>query len=268
MDIDPRDFADSMTRWIHVVAGILWIGLLFFFNWVNSAFAPTMDAETKKKVVPELLPRTLYWFRWGAAFTWLSGVILLGLVYYMHEGAGKDPFQMFGAEGGWNAGGIAMIALTFVAVIGYDALYKTGFKKPPIGFLGGWALASVIVILFKVVGDFTFRAQAIHLGAMFGTFMAFNVWMRIWPAQRKIITAIKNGEKPDGDLAALAGLRSKHNTYMSVPLVFAMLSQHSTWAAPIGDDFNKTFLYLPAVILVGWLATYALYAQAKRVKGF
>ena len=55
-------------KWLHVIAGIMWIGLLYFFNFVNTAFAPTMDAETKKKVVPELMPRTLYWFRWGAAW--------------------------------------------------------------------------------------------------------------------------------------------------------------------------------------------------------
>ena len=75
--MDLVNFLESLFRWIHVVAGILWIGLLYFFNWVNTAFAPTMDADTKKKVVPELLPRALYWFRWGAAFTWVTGVLLL-----------------------------------------------------------------------------------------------------------------------------------------------------------------------------------------------
>ncbi|MDP6740182.1 MAG: antitermination protein NusG, partial [Planctomycetota bacterium] len=58
-------------RWLHFGAGVLWIGLLYFFNWVNSAFAPTMDAETKKKVIPELMPRCLFWFRWGAMYTWI-----------------------------------------------------------------------------------------------------------------------------------------------------------------------------------------------------
>ena len=80
--MDVMNLVESLFRWIHVVAGILWIGLLYFFNWVNSAFAPTMDAETKKKVIPELLPRTLFWFRWGAAFTWVTGVLLLLMVFY------------------------------------------------------------------------------------------------------------------------------------------------------------------------------------------
>ena len=71
---------EAALRWIHVVAGIIWIGHLYFFNFVNSAFAPTMDGETKKKVVPQLMPRALYWFRWGAAWTWVTGVLLLLLV--------------------------------------------------------------------------------------------------------------------------------------------------------------------------------------------
>ena len=80
--LDSHEIALIGFRWIHVVAGVLWIGLLYFFNWVNSAFAPTMDAETKKKVVPELLPRALFWFRWGAAYTWIFGVLLLFMMYY------------------------------------------------------------------------------------------------------------------------------------------------------------------------------------------
>ena len=68
-------------RWIHVVAGIAWIGHLYFFNWVNAHFAKTLTPENKRAVVPELLPRALYWFRWGAAWTWITGLVLLGLIY-------------------------------------------------------------------------------------------------------------------------------------------------------------------------------------------
>ena len=84
-----------------------------------------------------------------------------------------------------------------------------------------------------------------HLGALFGTNMAFNVWFRIWPAQQKIITAIKNGDAPDGDLLALAGLRSKHNTYMSVPLIWTMHNQHHVTAPnTIGIPANLLGFYL------------------------
>src|SRR6266850_7047972 len=95
--MDVMNLIESLFRWFHVLAGIIWIGLLWFFNWVNANFAPTMDAETKKKVVPELMPRALFWFRWGAAFTWLTGVFLLLLVYYHGKLVLDDP------TGPWNA---------------------------------------------------------------------------------------------------------------------------------------------------------------------
>jgi uncharacterized membrane protein len=237
-----------LFRWIHVVAGILWIGLLYFFNWVNSAFAPTMDAETKRKVVPELLPRALYWFRWGAAFTWVTGVLLLLMVFY-HGGLALAPGQSFGI------GAVFGVLLVFASPFIYDPLYAA-IKSPQVGFIVGVVLSLALLGIFQFVG-FGFRGYAIHLGATFGTIMAFNVWMRIWPAQRKIINATKNGEAPDPNLVALAGTRSKHNTYMSVPLVFLMMNQHMTWAA------NP--LWLALIVLVGWGLVYHLYDRAKKV---
>jgi uncharacterized membrane protein len=244
----------GLFRWAHVIAGITWIGLLYFFNWVNSGFAPTMDAETKKKVVPELMPRALYWFRWGAAYTWVTGVVLLLLVYY-HGGL---MFDDLGAS--WTGLSIGMVAVTFLAVFLYDALANSVLKPTNVAFWGGVVLSLVVLFLYGLAG-FSFRAMAIHLGALFGTSMAFNVWFRIWPAQQRIITATKNGEAPNADDAALAGLRSKHNTYMSVPLVFLMLNAHMTWL-PGG------FIGLGLVVLVGWAVTYMLYNKAGQVKGF
>ena len=101
-----------------------------------------------------------------------------------------------------------------------------------------------------------------YLGAYFGTAMAFNVWFRIWPSQRTIITATKNGTAPDAAIVALAGVRSKHNTYMSVPLVWAMINSHT--AVP----YASSPVYLFVMILVGWGATYLLYKNVPRVKGF
>lgn len=251
--MDVMDFIQSIFRWAHVVAGILWIGLLYFFNWVNSAFAPTMDGDTKRKVVPELLPRTLWWFRWGAAWTWITGVVLLALVFY-HGGLVFD-------EGGWGLPAFVMVIVAFFGVFLYDVLAKTVFKSPLVAFFGFWILASAVVYLMADWAGFSFRGYTIHLGVMFGTSMAFNVWFRIWPAQQKVITATKNGEAPDAALAALAGTRSKHNTYMSVPLVFAMLNQHMTWAA-------SAVWMLTAVILVGWWITSMLYRKAPKIRGF
>ncbi len=248
-----NEVIESLFRWVHVVAGITWIGLLYFFNWVNSSFAPTMDAETKRKVVPELMPRALYWFRWGAAYTWITGVLLLVLIYY------HSRILLFEAGHTWNVGAVIMIAVVFLGMFAYDWLYGSVLRDPAAGFIVGVVLASGVVFCLDYVAGFSFRGYAIHLGAMFGSIMAFNVWFRIWPAQDKIIRAIKEGAAPDPELSALAATRSKHNTYMSVPLVFMMISQHATWAAhPI---------YLCLVVLIGWGAVYWLYGKAKTVGG-
>jgi uncharacterized membrane protein len=252
--MDFMNFVESIFRWLHVVFGIMWIGLLYYFNFVNGPFEGTLDGDTKKKVVPELRPRALFWFRWGAAVTWVTGVLLLLLVFY-HGGA------LFGRDGRWGLGAVVMIVLIFAAPLIYDALVNSVLKELQAAFVGGLILSLVMLLLFDHVGGFGVRGYAIHLGSMFGTIMAFNVWFRIWPSQQKIITAIKGGNTPDAALVALAGMRSKHNTYMSVPLVFMMLSQHSLgWAS------NP--LVLTLVVLAGWGLVYHLYSRAAAVKGF
>ena len=150
-----------------------------------------------------------------------------------------------------------------LAVFLYDALFKSALAKKQykltvlisLGLIAGYLAAA------HCWAGFGYRGYAIHLGAMFGTMMAFNVWFRIWPAQQKIITAIKEGNAPDADLAALAGLRSKHNTYMSVPLVWAMINQHTTFIA-------GHWAYLLIVVVVGWHLVFQLYNRSKKVKGF
>src|SRR3989442_9237793 len=99
---------EALFRWIHIVAGILWIGLLYFFNFVNAGFAATMDGPTKQKVVPELMLRALYWFRWGAAWTWGTGVLLLLLVF-CHGGL------MFGPGGGSTPSAVRLCRCAFRA---------------------------------------------------------------------------------------------------------------------------------------------------------
>jgi uncharacterized membrane protein len=251
--MDVMNLFESLFRWIHVAAGIIWIGHLYFLNWVNSQFEPTLDAETKKKVIPELRPRVFYWFRWGAAFTWVTGVLLLLMVYY-HGG-----ILLAEPDSGWGFRTILMILVTFTAFLLYDYL-TTVITDAQMQFWAGVVAAGIFVFLADFLGGFSYRGYAIHLGAMFGTTMAFNVWFRIWPNQQKIITAIKNGQAPDPALVALAGARSKHNTYMSVPLVFTMISQHAIWAA------NPVAITL--VVLVGFYGVYHLYNHAPKVKGF
>jgi uncharacterized membrane protein len=253
-----------LSRWVHVLAGILWIGMLYFFNFVNGPLAAALDGDTKKKVVPELMPRALFFFRWGAAWTWVTGVILLGLVF--HAGG-----IMFEADHGWGAGAGAMVLLVFVAPFLYDALHKSALGKDPKTFGGvGFALIAVVVVLMVRWGGFGYRAFNIHLGALFGTIMAYNVWFRIWPAQQQIVNAVKNGQAPDAALVALAGARSRHNTYLSAPLLWTMINQHTAVFAGgnYGIAADWSFVVLLAVVLVGWHLVFQLYKKAAKLKGF
>ena len=247
-----------------MLAGIVWIGMLYFFNFVNGPFQGTQDGETKKKVNPELLPRALWWFRMGAAWTWVTGVILLMLVFY-HGGITFDP------DGTWDVAAYVVIALTFLAPFIYDALHKSPLGKDPKTF-GGVAFVLVAVVAFLMArwAGFSYRSYNIHLAVMFGTIMAWNVWFRIWPAQQKIIRAVKDGTAPDAALVALAGARSRHNTYMSVPLVWGMLNAHTTYFAGgnLGIPEAFAFVVFLVVVLLGWHVVWHLYKRAAKVKGF
>ena len=255
------DTMNALFRWLHILAGVVWIGMLYFFNWVNGPFAATMDGDTKKKVVPELMPRALFWFRWGAAWTLVTGLLLLMLVFY-HGGI------MFDGDRGWTPGAIVMVLFVFAAPFLYDVLQKSGLGKDPKVFGGvAFALVAVVAVLMAVWGGFSYRALNIHLGGMFGIIMAFNVWYRIWPAQQKIITAVKEGTAPDAALVSLAGTRSRHNVYMSVPLLWAMINQH-TVTVQLGLPAAYSFLVPLVVILVGWHIVWQLYKRAPKVKGF
>jgi uncharacterized membrane protein len=201
------------------------------------------------------MPRALFWFRWGAAWTWVTGVVLITLVFY-HGGL------VFDAPNTWSAAAFVMVAVTFLGVFIYDVLMNTLGKSST----GGAVVVGLILIAAATwaMGEwagFSYRGYSIHIGAMFGTMMAFNVWFRIWPAQQKIITAIKNGEAPDGALVGLAGLRSKHNTYMSIPLVWMMVNQHTVWA-------SSRWWYLVIAIALGWWIGSMLFRKAPKVSGF
>ncbi|MEK7672201.1 MAG: urate hydroxylase PuuD, partial [Bacteroidota bacterium] len=126
----------------------------------------------------------------------------------------------------------------------------------------GFVLIAVVTYLMINYGGYSYRAYVIHIGTMLGTIMAANVWMRIWPLQKKIITAVKEGTAPDPAVVALAGARSRHNTYMSVPLFWTMINMHTTVPAA------NSWLYLLASVLVGWLTVYYVFGKAGKIKGF
>jgi len=251
MDPNLNACLEMIFRWIHVVAGIAWIGHLYFFNFVNSQVVKTYDADSKRKVVPELMPRALYWFRWGAAYTWVTGFLLAGMVYYMGGNLmPPDSTRSLGAGVGISL--VLIVAVFFI----YDALWKAMAKNEQGGVAVSFILMAILVAAMWHI--FAPRAVYIHVGMLFGTIMAMNVWMRIWPAQKKIIAATKSGTPPDAALAAMAGLRSKHNTYMSVPLVLSMVSNHYSQA--YGSDLN--WLILIALVSVGWVVTKLIYLKS------
>src|SRR2546426_9220695 len=110
MDPNVNAALEFLFRWVHVVAGIAWIGHLYFFNFVNAQVAKTYDADSKKKVVPELMPRTLYFFRWGAAWTWITGFLLLGLVYYMQP-------NLLPSDSTFGAGGAIGLSIALIVLV-------------------------------------------------------------------------------------------------------------------------------------------------------
>ena len=259
---------NPVVKWLHIIAGITWIGLLYFFNFINGHVAAKMDGNTKKQVFPELMPRTLFWFRWGAAWTWITGIVLLYVIFWagslsIGESVGNN---MFDADTEVTMWAHIMLLVTFLAVFVYDFLYKSALANN-VRLVTIISLSLILGVEYLMIhcGQFGYRAFNIHIGAMFGTMMAFNVWFRIWPAQQKIIAAIRDGEAPDGDLVALAGLRSKHNTYLSVPLIWTMINEHTVVFS--GKLCGCTGLVLAIVIPLGWHIVFQLYKKSAKVEG-
>jgi uncharacterized membrane protein len=265
MKINPylSEWINLIARWVHVFVGILWIGQTYFFTWLDGRLseeeAEIKDGEkaqlwmvhsggfyvVEKQKVAEL-SRKLHWFRWEAAFTWLSGMVLLVLVYYM-GGALIDPDVMDISVGKASAIGIGLF---LVAWIVYDLLCMSPLVKQELLFaIVGYAL--VVGVAYGLTRVFSGRAAYIHVGAMFGTIMAANVWMRILPAQKKMIAAMREGKTVDSALATRAKLRSKHNTFMVVPVIFTMISNHFP-VATYGAKNN--WIILSGLVLAGWIA--------------
>lgn len=270
------DHGQLTFRWAHVLAGVVWIGLLYFFNWVHGPFAGTLDPDTRQRVAPELLPRALHWFRWGAAWTWGTGICLLFVMYYVRpSGLFFDPEWRQSlpmeeraslAKPSPSRWGPAL-GLLFAAYALYDPFFRfLGTRSSLAHALCVLVSGAAVVLLCHLMRGpmhLSGRAAYVHVGAILGTCMAANVWMRIWPAQRRIVLAVRDGRPPDLRDAALAAQRSKHNTYMSVPLLFLMLSPDQGRFG--GDDSAQA---LAAILLVSWLVTFLLYRQAARVRGF
>lgn len=255
MHFSLSEWLNLAVRWAHVFAGILWIGQTYFFTWLDGRLSAEEQVwmvhsggfyVVEKQKVPELLSRKLYWFKWEALFTWLSGILLLIIVYYM-GGLMVDDGVAKISVGAASGVGVGVLIVSWVI---YDLMVQSPLGKSEAAF----ATVSFILavgVTYGLTHVLSGRAAYIHVGAMFGTIMAANVWMRILPAQRRMIAALKEGHTPDTTLAARSKLRSKHNTFMVVPVVFIMVSSHFPTAS-YGNKYNWEIL--AALILVGWAA--------------
>jgi uncharacterized membrane protein len=261
MDPNLNNWIQLIFRWGHVVAGIMWIGHLWFFNFVNGPLQGKLDAPTKKVVVPELMPRALFWFRWGAAWTWITGFVLAGLIYYQTKEVLFDT-EHIGNPWLWLAVVLVVWAVGFVI---YNAVMKA-VKNVVAASAIALAIFAGVYALLECVGHFSGRSLYIHTGATFGTIMALNVWMVIWPYQQKIIRGVKEGNPADAEIIRQAGLRSRQNTFMSIPLIFTMISNH--YPTVYGADPMLRDGILAAIIIVGFLFVRVLYGKAAKVQGF
>ncbi len=252
MNHEMNNVIQAVLRWGHVLAGILWIGHLYFFNFVNAHVAKALDGPTKKLVVPQLMPRALYWFRWGAFWTWVTGILLGGLIYYHGKVVFEDP--SYGNPWLWLA---IVLAILIIGFLVYNFIMKA-IKNVVVASAICLALLAGVYYLLANVGKFGGRSLYIHVGVILGTMMALNVWMVIWPSQRKIIAATAAGTPPDANLVALAGLRSRQNTYMSVPLLFTMISNH--YPTMYGGQYRD--ICLASVIAIGFAIVWWLYKKS------
>lgn len=236
------EWLNLAVRWIHVIAAIMWIGSSLFFNWLDARIE--QNERTREKgiegelwmvhsggfydvektlVAPKVMPRRLHWFKWEAAFTLLSGWLLLDIVFFQGGGVTLvDPSVS-------SLSPAAATALVIAVLVGswfvYDLLWRSPLTKNV--YVGGVVTYALVVgILWLFAHEVSGRAAFLLTGAMMGTWMAVNVWVHIIPAQRGLVKAVTEGTSPDAKLAKHAKTRSRHNNYMTYPVVLIMLSNH------------------------------------------
>lgn len=219
--MEIMDTVSVALRLMHVFGGILWIGFLFFFGFIFSPALMDMTLEVRGAVYPLIMKRVTRWIHATTGLTYLTGLILLGLVFH---GGGL----MFESGYGWGPfAGLAAL-LPFLLFIPYELTARSPMGAR-MAFMGaGLLLVSIGYVMFMtdVVG-MTYRASMIHVGVFYGTVMAANVFMRVLPAQKRILAAMAEGKAPDPAELASVQTRAKHNAYLAIPLVWTMLNQHT-----------------------------------------
>jgi uncharacterized membrane protein len=264
------DWISLFLRWFHVVAGVAWIGASFYFIWLDNNLRTPPDWKKQKGIKgdlwavhgggfyevakyeygPEVMPEKLHWFKWEAYTTWISGFLLLGLVYY-HGAAiylidtsvmDLTPTQAISRGLGLIFGGLFI----------YESACRSSLAKYPQVF------AIMLLVLLATASYlathwFSGRGAFIHVGALIGTIMAGNVFFKIMPAQRLMVDAVANKTQIDPSWGLGAKLRSVHNNYLTLPLLFIMISNHY----PMTYQHQNAWLVLMAIGLVSaWIRHY------------
>ncbi|UWR06504.1 urate hydroxylase PuuD [Ruegeria sp. B32] len=254
------DWMAFAVRWLHVITAIAWIGSSFYFIaldlGLNRDIPGPADGEEwqvhgggfyhiqKYLVAPERMPDHLTWFKWESYATWLSGAALLMIVYWV----GGELYLIDAQKADlalWQGILISAASLTVGWLI-YDFLCKSGLGERPT------LLMLLLFVLLVAMGwgynqIFTGRAMMLHLGAFTATIMTANVFFIIMPNQRIVVDDLKNGRTPDPKYGKIAKLRSTHNNYLTLPVVFLMLSNHY----PLAFATEYNWIIAALVFLMG-----------------
>ena len=235
------EWLNLLFRWAHITIGIGWIGASFYFVWLDLALRARKKMNQgvagtvwmvhgggcyhveKYAVAPDELPEDLHWFKWEAYLTWVTGIALLILQYYLNAKSYLIDPQVLSLEP-WQA-----ISISVVSIIAGWAIYDLLCRSP----LGRNEAALAIVLFVVIVGwaaffsqVFSARGALIHTGALIGTIMAANVFMIIIPRQKKATNSLMQGETPDPSHGAIAKQRSVHNNYLTLPVLLMMVTSH------------------------------------------
>ncbi|PWJ21788.1 urate hydroxylase PuuD [Jannaschia seohaensis] len=256
------DWLAFSVRWLHVITAIAWIGASFYFIALDLGLRKAPDLPkgaygeewevhgggfyhtTKYLVAPDRLPEHLTWHKWQSYWTWISGALLLAIVYW----AGAELFLIDPEKAdlaGWQAIGLSA---AFIAVgwVGYDALCRSPLKDSPTAVMLV-LFAGIVLASWLLNQIFTGRAALLHLGAMTATIMTGNVFFVIMPNQRIVIADLKAGRTPEAKYGQIAKLRSTHNNYLTLPVLFLMLSNHY----PLATSTEHAWIIACLVFLTG-----------------
>ncbi len=260
MYFDLSEWLNLALRWLHLVAGIAWIGSSFYFVWLDNHLRPSAGGEAsgelwsvhgggfyhnqKYQVAPSAMPERLHWFKWEAYFTWISGFSLLVLIYYVGaESFLIDPAKATISPAAGIAIGLASMALGWLV---YDLLCRSPVGSSNLA-LGLFWFVCLLWAAHLLDSLFNARAAYMHVGAIVGTAMVANVFFIIIPNQRKVVADLVAGRTPDPALGQAAKQRSLHNNYMTLPVLFIMISQHY----PMTYGAERPWLVLALLGLTG-----------------